>query len=437
MVISIPKGKFILRTCQPEAGESEDEFISRCIGIFVNKGKDQSQAAAICHSIWNEQDSFATYDNRQLSDEDKSSINADLKSMPMKDVVAFHRRLHQWAAQGNLLSGFTKADMNWCHTAVEDELARRAKEDDREPSEPSPLEWGRSGGNLPGTPEYDQEGDEDFIERHVPSAVKKIIAKAKSKKKKSSYTQIERRYTISGELRLSSKEDGNEEKIFGYAAIFNVWSEDLGFFKEQIAPGAFSKTIKDGDIRALVNHDPNLIIGRTKNKTLGLWEDEKGLGFEVILPDTSYAKDLKESIKRKDITQNSFGFAAVQDEWSKDGRRRTLREVKLFDISPVTFPAYKQTSVMMRLHDMGIDYEALNIALIRMDRGIQMDSDVDLVKSTIEILRQYIPDLAVEPLIAGVDAPEHSATEEEPELISTLIRVRLANMCIRKQLARR
>jgi len=249
--------------------------------------------------------------------------------------------------------------------------------------------------------------------------------------------QVERRINDSLEIRLKDEEDEESNVITGYAALFNKWSEDLGMFKEQIAPGTFKKTIAENDIRALINHDPNLIIGRTKNDTLQLWEDKKGLGYEVELPDTSYANDLKTSIRRKDITQNSFGFQTLKDEWSEDGKKRTLHEVKLFDVSPVTFPAYKQTNVKMRLQELGIDYETLNMALIRVDRGVVMDSDVDLIRSTIEILRQYVPEVVAEPIIEVVEDPEHSAPEQEPELIATLIRTRITNMRIKKILSRR
>jgi len=261
---------------------------------------------------------------------------------------------------------------------------------------------------------------------------------------------FERRYITATELRLKDDDD-ESNAITGYAAVFNSWSEDLGFFKEKIEPGAFNRTIKNGDVRALINHDPNLIIGRTKNGTVRLWEDDRGLGFEVDLPETSYAKDLRESIKRKDITQNSFGFQTVRDSWSDDGKRRTLQEVTLFDISPVTFPAYKQTNVKMRLQHIGIDYDGLCGALIRSARGVIIDSDSELLRSIINILSTYVPvradPLAVDQSDSGhspagdpsaeIDDPEHSTAVEEPDFASTLIRVRLAEMKLRKQLHRR
>ena len=263
------------------------------------------------------------------------------------------------------------------------------------------------------------------------------LFKNKDKKSMDDVTElVERRYSTNAELRLKDGEDEESNAITGYAAVFDTWSEDLGFFKEKIAPGAFKRSIAKHDIRALINHDPNLIIGRTRNKTLKLWEDDEGLGFEVDLPDTTYAKDLRESIKRKDITQNSFGFSTVKDEWSKDGKRRTLIEANLFDVSPVTFPAYKQTNVKMRLQELGIDYVALSTALIRATRGVVIDSDVDLIEAAIKILRQFVPDPA-DPLAVEPALPEYSAPEMDPALVATLIRARLAVLRIRQFSGRR
>lgn len=272
------------------------------------------------------------------------------------------------------------------------------------------------------------------------------------KGKKSAEPAPERRYFPVPEFRVE-EEEGEPVLIGGYAAVFDRWSEDLGWFKEKIQKGAFAKSIVEHDIRALINHDPNLIIGRTKNKTLKLWEDDEGLGFEVKLPETTYAQDLVKSIKRKDITQNSFGFQVVSDEWSKDQKKRTLLEVRLFDVSPVTFPAYKQTSLSMRLYRMGIDYEALTDSLLRAEQGVATSSDVDLFNSIMGILQRYAPmesrplivapaapehpEDRAEPLIVAPAAPEHSEPESEPEVYAAQIRARIASMAIRSILGGR
>jgi HK97 family phage prohead protease len=132
----------------------------------------------------------------------------------------------------------------------------------------------------------------------------------------------------------------------GYAAKFDTRSHDLGGFVETIRSGTFARAIREGqDVRALINHDPGLILGRTVSGTLKLAEDSTGLHYEVDAPDTSYARDLAESMQRGDVTQSSFGFRVRQDDWQKEGRGRlrTLLDVDLTDVSPVTYPAYEDT----------------------------------------------------------------------------------------------
>jgi len=164
---------------------------------------------------------------------------------------------------------------------------------------------------------------------------------------------IEKR-TIGGrELRA---EGGVTPKFAGYAAVFNQLSEDLGgsLFElyEQIAPGAFAETIRRDDIRALFNHDSNLVLGRKQASTLALREDGVGLFMEVTPPDTQWARDLAVTIARGDITQMSFAFTVLDEEFRYDREKdivyRTLKKVRLYEVSPVTFPAYPQTSVGVR-----------------------------------------------------------------------------------------
>jgi len=158
-------------------------------------------------------------------------------------------------------------------------------------------------------------------------------------------------YKIPDEVRLDF--DSKPAKIIGYASTFGIWYELWPGFFENVARGAFAKTIKEDDVRALMNHDPNYVLGRNKAGTLTLTEDERGLRYEIIAPETSFAKDLMVSIKRKDITQSSFGFNIVEQTFKydkeKDEVRRTLNEVKLFDVSPVTYPANPSTEAHVRM----------------------------------------------------------------------------------------
>lgn len=162
-------------------------------------------------------------------------------------------------------------------------------------------------------------------------------------------TDLERRaFPVKVEIR---SDDTGPPRLTGYAAIFNSLSEDLGGFREKIKPGAFTNSIKTSDIRALWNHNPDYVLGRNKAGTLTLEEDERGLRIEIIPPETIWAKDLMESIRRGDVDQMSFGFRTKKDEWDESNPKniiRTLIEVELFDVSPVTYPAYPATSIGVR-----------------------------------------------------------------------------------------
>ena len=166
---------------------------------------------------------------------------------------------------------------------------------------------------------------------------------------------LERRTITLKELRVveSISDESTEPAIDGYASVFDSWSEELGGnqpFRERVIKGAFEETIQNDDIRALFNHDPNYVLGRNKAGTLTLEEDDKGLHVRITPPDTQWAKDLLVSIKRGDITQMSFGFTVILDRWNYEDNTdvRELLKVKLYDVSPVTFPAYTQTECGIR-----------------------------------------------------------------------------------------
>lgn len=140
----------------------------------------------------------------------------------------------------------------------------------------------------------------------------------------------------------------------GYAAKFNKRTQigpKAWGFQEQIAPGAFVKSIDESDVRFLVNHDPNLILARNKAGTLTLSEDKTGLVTEADLAPTSYGRDLAISLERGDVSQMSFAFEVVREEWETlddGGELRTINEAKLWDVSAVTFPAYEDTTAGLR-----------------------------------------------------------------------------------------
>jgi HK97 family phage prohead protease len=175
-----------------------------------------------------------------------------------------------------------------------------------------------------------------------------IVLRYQNKEKKMA-NKIETRIYPFTELEVRRVE-GELPKLIGYAAVFDSLSEDLGGFREKIAPGTFKKSIRKHDIRALWNHDPNFVLGRKKSKTLKLKEDEHGLKMTVTPPDTQWARDLLTSIDRGDVDQMSFGFRTILDEWEQKKKEtiRTLKEVELVDVSPVTYPAYPDTTIALR-----------------------------------------------------------------------------------------
>lgn len=171
-------------------------------------------------------------------------------------------------------------------------------------------------------------------------------------------TGREERRTHLGTVELRTTKD-DTPSIQGYAAVTNQETViDLGFyaFREMIARGAFKASIKADDVRALFNHDPNLVLGRNTSGTLRLKEDDHGLRYEADLPDTAVARDVRTLIQRGDISGSSFAFTVGEDddEWDeseiKSGKLplRTIRKVSLYDVSPVTYPAYPETSVSAR-----------------------------------------------------------------------------------------
>jgi len=154
------------------------------------------------------------------------------------------------------------------------------------------------------------------------------------------------------EGRIEIRAEGDEpSRLTGHAAVFNEEANIGGWFIERIAPGAFAKSISRGDdVRALWNHDPSAVLGRTRNGTLTLREDERGLHVEIYPPDTQLGRDVVTLVKRGDVSQMSFGFRVVAEKWEdRDGTEvRTILEADLFDVSPVTFPAYEGTSISAR-----------------------------------------------------------------------------------------
>lgn len=149
----------------------------------------------------------------------------------------------------------------------------------------------------------------------------------------------------------------DSRRLRGYAIVFNVRSQNLGGFQEVIAPEAIDRTFKEAiDVRALVDHDSAKVLGRLRAGTLQLQKDGTGLRV-TIEPDLeiSYARDISRSVARGDINGMSFAFRTVEDDWNYDDEdipMRTVVDMRVSEVSVVTFPAYTQTDVQVAQRSM-------------------------------------------------------------------------------------
>lgn len=168
--------------------------------------------------------------------------------------------------------------------------------------------------------------------------------------------EIERR-AWPGVVSLRAAEEGGPRRIVQRAVPFGELSEDMGGWLEVIEPGAFDI---GGDVRALWQHNAAQVLGRTTAGTLVLREDETGIYSEALPPDTAWARDAMVSIERGDVTGSSFGFFVDDDEWVISNERviRRIKRGRLLEVSPVTFPAYPQTSTQLRDHAAALRAQA-------------------------------------------------------------------------------
>lgn len=183
----------------------------------------------------------------------------------------------------------------------------------------------------------------------LPWARKKIKEmEEKSKDLDNSVRDLRNRYGEEVEVRAVEvrAQDDDTLSIEGYAALYDT-TTNLGYFEERISPGAFDDNLSD-DVRLLLNHE-GAPLARTINGSLELTTDERGLYYRANLIDTQAGKDLYKMIKRGDISQSSFAFTIESDTWNKERTLRTINKVRsVYDVSPVTYPAYSATSVTAR-----------------------------------------------------------------------------------------
>jgi HK97 family phage prohead protease len=173
------------------------------------------------------------------------------------------------------------------------------------------------------------------------------------------------RRTFEFNIETRDRNDGSLPQIVGHAALFNSLSEVLtdqygDQFQEKIAPGAFSRALKKrNDVRALVEHDPNRMLARTKSGTMKVEEDDKGLRVVINPSNTSYARDLLAQIRAGDVSGFSFGFYVLDDEFDNSGDMpiRTLNEIDAFEVTVTGNPAYVETEKALNLRTLIEEHE--------------------------------------------------------------------------------
>ena len=214
-------------------------------------------------------------------------------------------------------------------------------------------------------------------------------------------TKVERRVKtdINFELRLDNAESDGM-RFSGYAAVFNSESEPLPFV-ETIMPGAFSRSLKSrNEVKLFKNHNMDEVLASTRSKTLRLIEDDNGLLAEATLPDTTAGRDLAVLMKRGDVHAMSFGFSVPRggDKYSDDGKTRTLKEIRLHEVSIVTgFPAYQATTASVRSLDIlatrtKVDVDDLADVMLKLEAGETLkDKEASLINEVVNKLREDKP----------------------------------------------
>jgi HK97 family phage prohead protease len=226
-------------------------------------------------------------------------------------------------------------------------------------------------------------------------------------------------------LELASAEDG-KRTFRGYAAVFDLPSEDFGGFRYVIKPGAFDKSLADKrDIRMFLNHDDNIVLGSTRAGTLRLATDERGLLATADLPDNEWGRPVADAIERGDIHTMSIGFRTISEQPSDDGTLVAKTEMRLYEVSPITsWAAFPQTSASVfalaqLAEHIAAEAVALDAAIEKLSRGARLSVDeADLImRAALELYAEWdaayinnLPDSAFAIILPGGEKDEQGKT---------------------------
>ena len=298
---------------------------------------------------WGENGS-CIYDSKKESDDANSDYRAlsDIDLTPTKGMIEEAKKGKEWRKEfgrGGTEVGLKTANMIINNELTPDRVTKmysylKRHEVDKEGEGFYPDQDGFPSAGRIAWALWGGDASIKFSERKRKEIVEE---EEKDERNLKNYNQMEKRI-FNIETRVDSTEDGRD-LVVGHASVYDSRSNNLGGFYEFIERGAFTEElINTSDVRALINHDPNLILARNTSGTLKLTADERGLKYEFEMPETSYGKDLAISMKRGDITQSSFAFTVAEDDWSTDDEGNNIRTIKkidrLYDVSPVTYPAY-------------------------------------------------------------------------------------------------
>lgn len=216
-----------------------------------------------------------------------------------------------------------------------------------------------------------------------------VVARIKAEEERGTMKQETRNFDADFEIRA----EGDGMTFVGYAAKFNSRSENLGGFVETIERGAFSRSLRSrNDVKLLVNHDSGRVLASSRAKTLRLYEDQVGLRVEADLPNTTDGRDMAELLRRGDLNKMSFGFSVQKDSWNNEMTERTLKSVRLFEVSIVAFPAYEETEAMVRSLDKvaaraQVNADELADAVMKLEEGADLsDTEAELIKTVVNSL---------------------------------------------------